>query len=182
MRKWAGVGFAALITAFFAYTIVGALDWRFDDKLFPLSIGGPMLVIAVYLLVREVVKALQGGVEEQAVSAALPGPGGAGETMAATEAEEEVQVDPAAARRRVTLLLAWFAASFLMLWLLGFREGLPVFVFLFLRFYSKESWIMSFAVSVAAGLVMHQLFGGILSYPWAAPQISLWFDFDWPGI
>ena len=181
MRRWADVAFSGALVFIFAYAIVEGQGWRFGDKLFPLAVAAPMLALALFHLIRESVKAIQQPGREL--------PPGASEGAAAMGAQSlgssEPGVTPAIRKermQRIQRLLLWMLGSFLMLWLFGFREGLPAFVFLFLRFQSKESWLLSGIITVATGFAMHQLFGTLLHYPWAVPQIARWFGFDWPGI
>ena len=79
-------------------------------------------------------------------------------------------------------MIGWVGVSFLWMWLIGFREGLPTFVFLFLLFQSKEKWWLSVLIAVATGILLHQFFGAMLHYPWPEPQVAIWLDFDWPGM
>ncbi len=89
---------------------------------------------------------------------------------------------PGVARARLVNILAWFVGSFVLLWLVGFREGLPVFVFFYLFFESREKWYYSLGAGILVWLALWQFFGGILHFAWARPQIAEWFGFDWPGI
>ena len=190
-QSFGELGFNVLLAAIFAFAVVTGIGWRFRDQLFPLAIAGPMLVLAFVPLVRT----LRGILAPQAATLATAAAAGASAAGGATteapqslaeRAQPIAEVAPEAyvegRQRRFFQMIGWVGVSFLWMWLIGFREGLPTFVFLFLLFQSKEKLWLSVLIAVATGIVLHQFFGNTLHYPWPEPQVAIWLDFDWPGM
>jgi TctA family transporter len=181
--------FAGLLAAIFAFAVFTGAGWRFRDQLFPLAIAAPMLVLVSATLVRT----LHGILAPQAavVSAAAAGAVAGGTTAEAPQSiaeraqpgmEAVPEPDTEGRRRRFFQMIGWVGVSFVLMWLVGFREGLPTFVFLFLRFQSKERLWLSVLIAAATGILLHQFFGSVLHYPWPEPQLGTWLGFDWPGM
>ena len=52
-------------------------------------------------------------------------------------------------KKREVSVAAWFAGCTVLIYLFGFVIGIPVFLFLFLKIWAKESWLLSFVLSAA---------------------------------
>jgi len=180
--SWQGVVFTGLLVAVFVLALVTGRDWTFPNKIFPYAIAIPMLVLAVIqfgIEVKSLVSARSG------LTPALAGaPGGppVRPPRPGSPVVIEEPIEPRVARERSLKMTAWLAASFLLLWMIGLREGLAVFVFLYLRFSSKESWWLSALLTAIIWGLLFQFFGRILQFPWPIPLVSRWFDFNWPGV
>jgi len=52
-------------------------------------------------------------------------------------------------KKRELSVAAWFAGCTVLIYLFGFVIGIPIFLFLFLKIWAKESWLLSFVLSAA---------------------------------
>jgi hypothetical protein len=171
MHRAANVGFSLLVMAFFALIFFESRTYDERSRAFPMAIAAPMLLLSLYQVGRLSLALYRRVPEVTAASS--------NENL---ESSGQIDIDAATTRKRVINILLWMAGSFVLLWLIGFREGLPIFVFLYLWRESKDSLALSTTFGVATWLILHTFFGYFLHYPWPAPQIALLFGFDWPGI
>jgi hypothetical protein len=58
----------------------------------------------------------------------------------------------------------WMAASFLMLWIIGFMGAVVFLPFLYLRLH-KETWLLSITLSLGCGAFFYLLFGLVVKMP-----------------
>jgi predicted branched-subunit amino acid permease len=56
------------------------------------------------------------------------------------------------------------AASFLMLWIIGFMGAVVFLPFLYLRLH-KETWLLSITLSLGCGVFFYLLFGLVVKMP-----------------
>jgi hypothetical protein len=152
--------FDLAVIAFFAYFVYEARDWRPQARLYPWAIGVPMLVLAVFHLVWELKWA---GVKPVTQPSATP-----------VDFTFTRGVDPALARRRTLLIFSWILGFFAGIWLFGFKTAVPAFVFLYLKFQSREEWGLSLALTGAAWLVFWGLFIRLLGLPFPEGAILSW--------
>jgi Tripartite tricarboxylate transporter TctB family len=84
--------------------------------------------------------------------------------------------EPAGTGRRVLAVFAWMAAFVALVLLGGFAAAVPIFVFLYLRLDSRESWLLSGALAAAAWGFFHLVFQRLLHFPFEAGLIADWFQ------
>jgi hypothetical protein len=70
-----------------------------------------------------------------------------------------------AAMRRTLITLAWLLAFFAGIWLLGFPVAVPIFVFAYLKFQGRESWVTSIGLAAGAWAGFYGLFVRLLHLP-----------------
>ena len=189
---WADVAVSGVLVVVFAGGYFLSNEWDPGSQRFPLAISVTMVVLAIVYFSRQVYAMLR----PPAAVTVGAGAGGGDAIVSGSDAKREQTPEERAAaltvrtsnltpqetRSRMINILTWIAGSFVLLWLFGFREGLPIFVFLFLQFESREKWWFSIGTTVAVWLVLWQFFGQMLHFAWAKPQIAIWLDFDWPGV
>jgi len=140
--------FLALGVALFAgYALYSAMDWPFRTALFPRLIAVPLLLLA---LVEMGWSAL--GAEKQREGHAV-------------DFELTTEIDSVAARRRTLTIVAWIFGFFILILLVGFPAGVPLFVFLYLKFAGKEGWGLALVLTVLSWLLMTGLFDWLLHIP-----------------
>ena len=71
----------------------------------------------------------------------------------------------AAEKKREISVAVWFTGCTVLIYLFGFTIGIPVFLFLFLKVWAKESWVLSIVLSVAVAVVVYVSFISILRVP-----------------
>ena len=68
-------------------------------------------------------------------------------------------------RKRELYVAAWFTGCTVLIYLFGFVIGIPLFLFLFLKIWAKESWLLSIILSAAVLCVIFFSFVSILRVP-----------------
>ena len=68
-------------------------------------------------------------------------------------------------KKRELSVAAWFAGCTVLIYLLGFVIGIPVFLFMFLKIWAKETWLLSFVLSVVVLGVVFFCFIYLLRVP-----------------
>ena len=79
---------------------------------------------------------------------------------------------PEVVRKRTIQIVSWMAGFILMIWLLGFLIGMPLFIFLYLKFQARESWAMTSIGTVVAAVFIIGLFDRFMHLPWPLTPLS----------
>lgn len=130
LGREAGVAILAMACSMIA--IIGTASLELRASLFPLVIAAPVLLLSSIELVRVVVRA--GG--------SVGSSGSQGRSEPAENGGSD-QYD----RRRLLATLGWLGALVVGLWLFGFVVAPPLFVFACLKWFAKESWLLSLALA-----------------------------------
>lgn len=140
--------FLALGIALIAgYALYSAIDWPLRTALFPRLIGVPLLALALI---------------EMALSAFSTEKRRKGH---AVDFELTTDVDPVVARQRTLAIVGWILGFFVLILLVGFPVGVPLFVFLYLKLAGKEKWGLALALTVLAWVIIDGLFDRLLHIP-----------------
>ena len=147
-----------VIAVFFIVFAYQAKDWKLQARLYPWAIGLPMLILAVIQVVLDLK--------------------GIGAKQTASDAPVDVQLaertDPLLARRRTSNIFSWVSGYLIAVWRLGFSSCVPLIVFLYLKFQSRESWPLTIALTAVAWLVFYGLFDRLLHLPFPDGEIFVW--------
>lgn len=130
-----------------SYALYSAIDWPFRTALFPRMIALPLLLLA---LVEMGWSAF--GAEKQREGHAV-------------DFELSTDIDPSVARRRTLTIVAWILGFFILILLVGFPVGVPLFVFLYLKMAGKEGWGLALILTFLSWLLMKGLFDLLLHLP-----------------
>ncbi|HSE88332.1 MAG TPA: tripartite tricarboxylate transporter permease [Candidatus Binatia bacterium] len=114
--------------------------------LFPWVIGTPTLLLALLQLAKDIKGRKKGS----------------GPTF---EAEEAIEVSPAAAARRTLTILGWTVGFFIAIWLLGFSYAVPLTMVLYLKFAGREKWPITVIMTVCTWGFFYLLFQRMLNVP-----------------
>ena len=68
-------------------------------------------------------------------------------------------------KKREVSVIAWFSGCTAVIYFLGFLIGIPLFLFLFLKIWAKESWLLSSVLAVIVLGVVYFAFIYILRVP-----------------
>jgi len=123
--------FALILLAILGIIFVMSLGYPHDARLFPLIIGIPTGALTLALIIREV--------------------------QAKTGPEDILQRTKVAKKDVLRNLLtapAWIAALLLMIYLVGFLAGLPLFTFLYLKLH-RQGWLLSIIVPTVMVAVIY---------------------------
>ena len=152
--KSGDLAFAGVWAAVVAVAIVIALPWQFEVKVFPLLVLIPTLLALLVYMVRRMLW-----------NAGAPAP-----SAELSNGADAYQGGSLAA------ILGWIVGSFTLAWMIGFQAGLPLFIFLFLKFQSGESWFRSVLLAAITWGILYQFFGEFLVYPWPEAQLQRWIS------
>lgn len=148
MRDRSALIFSMATALIGVWALLQTSDWPRTAWLYPRVILVPLVVLAV----AESVLTLRGA---GAQARANEGP---------TDITFELIVDPSLAARRTWLTAVWVLGFFLAVILIGFQPAIPLFVLAYTT-RSKEGWLLSGALAVAAALAFHGLFVSLLHLP-----------------
>jgi hypothetical protein len=167
-----------LISAFLVLLLVWvvweARDWPFRTRLFPWSIGFPILGLALVQFGIASWKATR----RQVDSAVDEVQGKPGETSEAT-------LDPKLLMQRTRSIAAWTIAFAIGFWLFGFKVGGLLLSPAFLRFQARETWKMSILYGLGVYVFFLCGFEIALGVPLPPGIIATSFglqSFDWYAI
>lgn len=127
-------------------------------RLYPWAIGIPMLILAFVQVILDLK-----GYKAKETSDGAP-----------VDFQFTQAIDPVTARKRALTMFAWLLGFFVLIWLLGFEYGIPLMVFGYLKFQSKESWLLSTTLTVAAFVFFWILFVKLLTLPFPQGLIFTW--------
>jgi hypothetical protein len=152
--------FSLIVLIFFGFLVWEAREWRLQARLYPWSIGIPMIVLAVVNLVQEFI-----GVDKAKDSSAGP-----------ADIQFAQADDPHVALIRTLTIVAWILGFLVGFWLLGFSITLPLLIFCYLKFQTREGWLLSIILTAAAWLIFWGLFEYTLRLPFPEGQVFLWLE------
>jgi hypothetical protein len=138
-----------------------AQEWRLQARLYPWAIGIPMIFLAVI----QVILDLKGYKAKETSEGAPPVP---------MDFQFTKGIDAITARNRAIVMFSWLFGFFVLLWLLGFNIGIPLMVFSYLKFQSKESWKVSIILTAIAFVFFYALFVKVLTLPFPDGKIFVW--------
>ena len=148
--------FCALV--FFCVFVYMAQDWRMQARLYPWTIGIPMLILAIVQVILELK-----GVKAKQSSDATP-----------MDYQFSKVTDPVLARKRTITMFSWLVGFFFGIWLLGFPIAIALMMFTYLKFQGSESWVLSSALTVIAWLFFYGLFVRLLHLPFPEGLLITW--------
>ncbi|MFB6097025.1 MAG: tripartite tricarboxylate transporter TctB family protein [Haloferacaceae archaeon] len=164
-RKYV-LAFYGFLLIWLLYLLGTSLPWRWTDKLFPLIAGVPALVLIL-------MKIAKYGFPEryEALKPEVPTPAGDEEAESTLEETyQELREGADAARPRKDQIayslrmISWALALPLLMYLIGFSNALPLFIFAFgLRFY--DSLRQTVLVTVVFTTLMFGFFYVIMKIP-----------------
>jgi len=68
-------------------------------------------------------------------------------------------------KKRELSVIVWFSGCTVAIYFLGFLVTIPLFLFLFLKFWAKESWLLSLVLAAAVPTIVYFTFVYILNVP-----------------
>lgn len=128
--------------------VITSLQWPFKTALFPIVVGIPVLIFAAIDLC---INLFGKNTEKDAGI----------DFKLSKGSDEKLQT------RRTLAIFAWIIGLFLLVLLVGFPIAVPLFLFLFLKIYGKEGWIITIISTAIAWGVFYALFVRLLNVPFA---------------
>ena len=148
MHSRASFILALAIMGLAGYGVIAAWSWPWKAALFPLAIGIPLFCLAA----AEALWVLFGRTER-------------------TESREfqlSEHLPPRETLRRSGIGAAWIIGFFAAILLFGFNIAVALFVFAYLRFQGRESWLFSAVSTALAWGAFYFLFDRLLHVPFPA--------------
>lgn len=142
--------FSLIAVIFFCVFVYTAQDWRMQARLYPWTIGIPMLILAVIQFVLD----LKGVKAKESSDAPMD-----------FQFQGQKEIAPELVRKRTITMFAWMFGFFAMIWALGYVVAIPLMVFTYLKFQSNESWVLSTTLTVIAFIFFYSLFVKLLNLP-----------------
>jgi hypothetical protein len=153
--------FSLCALIFFIVWVYHAQEWRLQARLYPWAIGIPM----VFLALIQVILDLRGYKAKETSDGAPNVP---------MDFQFTKNIDPVTARNRAIVMFSWLFGFFILLWLFGFNIGIPLMVFSYLKFQSKESLKLSIILTAVAFGAFYILFVKLLTLPFPDGKIFVW--------
>jgi hypothetical protein len=133
-----------------AYAVITAMKWPMRTALFPITAGIPVFFMALAVFVQEQV-------------------GKRTEKGASGDSAVDFKLSPvenqALANKRTLNIVLWMMGFFVLILLIGFSLGVPIYFIAFLRFRCKESWRITIVLSAIAWGFFYGLFVRLLNTP-----------------
>ena len=148
--------FCALI--FFCVFVYLAQDWRMQARLYPWTIGVPMLILAIVQVILDLK-----GVKAKQSSDATP-----------MDYQFSQVTDPVIARKRTITMFSWLVGFIFGIWLLGFPIAIALMMFTYLKFQGREPWVLSITLTVIAWVFFWILFVRLLNLPFPEGLLITW--------
>jgi hypothetical protein len=138
----------ALAVALIAgYAVYLSFSWPFRAALFPRVIGIPLGLLA---LTEMFLSAFRTESEREGH---------------AVDFEVSTNIDIAVARKRTLAIFLWTMGFLMLILLVGFPIGVPLFVFLYLKWAGGEKWGLSLTLTVVSWLFVEGLLDRLLNVP-----------------
>ncbi len=163
--------FAAFLFLLFAAAIVIALTYNERARAAPIVISVPGLLLMLGWLVVEVRgggtskkkkashESSNVGQAPEASEIIVASDGGAGGAFAL----KGLRFRDSATFRELDAFL-WLAGLFVLLYVLGFAIGIPLFTFLYMKVRSHDGWRLSIALPIVAWVIMFFVFGQVARF------------------
>jgi putative tricarboxylic transport membrane protein len=146
--------FGGFIVVIFGVALWRSLEFNFRAGLFPWVVGSMVLIVAVAQLIFDFVR------------------------PAAVEEGADNTLTPGVRRKRTFTILGWIFGYFFSIWLAGFTVGGPLCAFVHFKFGSREKWLLSIALTLAAFVVIYVLFERLLHVPFRPGSLMTWLSVD----
>lgn len=154
MQRAATLLFDAFIFSLIASAVVSAWQWPFATGLFPLTIGIPVMFVALGQLLNDLA---QSGTETDPDDAPR-------------ERIRDIEVDRSIPTRLVLKRAGAFylctLGFFALILVVGFKLAVPVFMAVYLRFVSHAGWLLTLILSALMVALVLGVFDNILNVPW----------------
>ncbi|MFQ5852588.1 MAG: tripartite tricarboxylate transporter TctB family protein [Candidatus Binatia bacterium] len=159
----ASIVFDLIVVGILTGAVLSAWEWPFATRLFPLTIGIPVLTVALAQLLREVYLVVRGNIKE-----------GKYREEHIHDIPVDRSVPTALMAARAGGFFGWAAGLFILVLLIGFKVAVPVFLIAFLKYYSRASWPLTIVLVASVLALLLGLFDQVLHVPWPKGVMERW--------
>ncbi len=149
--------FALVMTGLFAFVVGSAWTWQGSQRIFPLLMGIPGLLLSIVAVFRTL-RQLSGSKEAQF----------RGLDLFENPADRQIHL------ARSAIIFGWIFGLGGLVWLTGFRIAIPIFVFTYVKFQGREGWLVAAGITLGVLVMVIGFFGLVLAYPWPQGAIQRW--------
>ena len=149
------ISLALMVVA--AYMVLASIRWSMRTALFPLAIGIPVFFMTLIVFLHDLY-----GKEEKK--------GADSQTM---DFRLSQSMDQALTNKRTIEIFLWILGFFVLILMVGFSLSVPLFFIGYMRFKSKESWILTIVLSIVAWLFFYSFFVWLLNTPFMDSWIQM---------
>ena len=160
--------FSVLLVMLLGWMIWETRAWPIHSRIFPLSIGVAVLLLALAQVAASMRRVVRSGSPDD-FDATMPPDSEQREPQGTLGARTE---RGSLARRRVAVICSWILVFFLGIWSLGFRVGSFVLTVAFLRLAASENWRVSLAAGAISYLFFLLVFHWVLQVPLPAGLLA----------
>jgi hypothetical protein len=151
VRKKEGIGFALFLVCIVGLLLINSFSYNFKTRLIPMSVGGVSFILGLFILLGEVFPRFR-----QFFEVDLFGRDG----MASQEAYQPRWSE----KKGLLIAVSWLILFALLIFMVGFSLAIPVCVFIFVKFFGKQSWLLSFMVMAMVWIFIYGLFQVLMDY------------------
>lgn len=162
--------FVLVLLAFVIVTFFMALDYSYNGKLFPLIIIVTLAVMLILKIIGFVNPKIATRFDIHGIN--LPEQQSSSPHPKISTGEKTPSADVPKWMREVKMVF-WMGFLLSLIYLLGFLFTVPLYLFLFLRFQGRHSWLVSSVTSLAVLAFVYALFGILLSVPFPEGLVFL---------
>jgi hypothetical protein len=179
-KRYSEILFTLVLIGTVAAAVYSARGWEIKARLFPWSIGIPLLVMLIAILAFEILSL------RRAPAGEAPASSGSLAQVAAAD-EDEAQpgltvADATLERRRGLSIVGWLLGFLAAIWLLGFTVGGILTTLAYLKIAAKERWPISLAISAGTALFFWLMINQLQTpFPDGKLFETLGIDQDWSG-
>lgn len=160
MKRTMGYIFTSLLIVTVATGFFLSRNWNSTTALFPQAVCIPLLALLVAILVVDI---RQGRSQKTAGKAAAEA-GGEGEEAFVT------------LTGKTTKYFVWLVSFGVLIWAIGMMYAIPIYVFSYLKFVGKYSWLKSGLYAVGAVAVIYVVFEYAFNVAWPEGALQSLFN------
>ena len=150
MRSKGSLLFAILMTVTFALIIGSASTWDGNQRLFPIVMGIPGLILSVVAIIHELRR--KGRPKE-------------GEHL---HSGLDLFEDPSSQTTvaQSAIMFGWIFGLGALIWLVSFMIAVPIFTMTYVKLQGREGWLVSAGITALVMVIFIGFFDRILAIPW----------------
>ena len=161
--------FALMLGCLFGYAVYAATAWPYKAALFPKIVGIPGIILAVVTAFMAFRRSQRREATDKPAR-----------TGNATDLTLDESLLTQEGFKRTCIIFAWILAAIFLSWLIGQKLALPLFVFAYLKFGSREAWLLSIGMTVGSVVLLLGVFDYVINVAWWEGELFQWLGIDPP--
>jgi len=166
MQRAATLWFDSFFFILIAAAVATAWQWPFATGLFPLTIGIPVMFVALGQLVKDLAAAPRVPDDTE------------GHAQRIRDIEVDRSIPTHVVLQRAGTFYLCTLGFFALILLMGFKLAVPIFMVTYLRFASHAGWTLTLILAVLMAALVLGVFDNILNVPWPDSLLSHFIGID----